>query len=68
MDQRNVNLIILVSGIDCQGPNGARNALLLGMNFVAVTGVDIFVEEFVAFNQSLAECMSYSKSLTIAIP
>jgi hypothetical protein len=65
--KRYVNLIIFVSGIDFQGPNGARTALALWNEFCP-GGVDIFVEEFVAVNQSLVECISFSKGLTIAIP
>jgi hypothetical protein len=65
--KRYVNLIILVSGNDFQGPNGAEIALALCNEFCH-SGVDIFVEEFIAVNWSLVECISYSKGLTIAIP
>jgi hypothetical protein len=62
----NVNLIILVSGINGRGPNDARNALTLWNEFCC-SGLDRFIEEFVAVNWSLVECMSYWIGLSIAI-
>jgi hypothetical protein len=56
----------LVSGINGQGLNGAKNALTLWNEFCR-RGLQKFVEEFVAANRSLVECILYWRALSIAI-
>jgi hypothetical protein len=62
----NNNNNTLVSGINGQGLNGAKNALTLWNEFCR-SGLQKFVEEFVAANQSLVECILFWRALSIAI-